>query len=324
MNLHWLRLTLGVTLACALGAAVAQTRAQAQTEAAPTATDAAEKTAEPPPEAPAPATTITAPTVGDDLNKDTFKLADAPKPPDMLSQMGGKGKDGFTLQVNGGAMAVTGNARSVAINAGIAATWRQDKNQVTGDAQYVYAKSAVRTENPDGTPNIGPMQKNAENFNSQLRYDRYLSSKDAIYVGNRFRIDHFAGLDYRIQGQTGYMRDVYNENAQRFWGEVGYDFTYDEFYGLPGDRTIHSARLFAGYSNKMNEHVNLVTGLESLFDIADPGHVRLNGLAQLNSKIAKQLQIGVQFVLRYDNVPPPTAITNLDTATSVNLLYSFL
>ena len=63
--------------------------------------------------------------------------------------------------------------------------------------------------------------------------------------------------------------------------------------------------------------------LEALFDVLDGANVRLNWISQLNSKVSGRLQVGVNFTQRFDNVPVP-GTGNLDTVTTMSLLYSLL
>ncbi len=64
----------------------------------------------------------------------------------------------------------------------------------------------------------------------RVRYDIFLSHADALFVAEAPRRDRFAGFDLRLQNQTGYLRNLFQRSdAHRFWSELGYDLTYDNF-----------------------------------------------------------------------------------------------
>jgi putative salt-induced outer membrane protein YdiY len=143
------------------------------------------------------------------------------------------------------------------------------------------------------------------------------------------RWDTFAGLNPRIQAQAGYLRTFVKEEGHRFWGEFGYDYTFDNFYledvedeDVDPSRMIHSARVFLGYEARVNEMVGFLTGLELLVSVTDPEITRLNWETSLSTKLVENLSTELRFMLRYDNVPAPER-EKLDTLTQLTLAYSF-
>lgn len=196
------------------------------------------------------------------------------------------------------------------------------------------------------------------NVVARARYDIFLSRYDALFVALAPRHDAFAGLDLRLQNQIGYLRNLfYFSDAHRFWSELGYDFTYDNFSIVEktttaditpevaalnpalvpagasisqlvktredgGNHFVHSARLFLGYTNRLISAANLSVGAETLFDLEEKRNVRVNGLVELTSSITQTFKLGLQARVLFDNVPVPGTL-KYDTVTAMQLVYTF-
>lgn len=236
----------------------------------------------------------------------------------------------WTVQL--GAVLNTGNTRSFAINGGSKLAIKRSQNVFAAEVMGTYGTSSVRDAT---TGEFNDYVVSAENITGKARYDRFFTEMDAAFLSIGFLRDPFAGLDSRFQGQVGYLRNIFKwcEGKHRLWGEVGYDLTLDNFEPdplldadgneLPGTATLHSARVFFGYDNHLNENLTFLTGVESLFDVQDGSNIRLNSVSELRAKIAAKLQLSVQFSLRFDNVPVEGA-DKTDTTTTLNLIYSLI
>jgi hypothetical protein len=227
--------------------------------------------------------------------------------------------------LSAGATLNTGNTRSFAANVGSRFTLKRDRHQLTLEGQFIYGLAALRDEGDvDGDGNINEFNDydlNSRQLSGLARYDFFMTTDDALFASVGPRWDTFAGLDFRIQNQVGYMRNFFSVlDKHRGWGEIGYDLTYDNWTN-GDDQTNHSVRAFLGYDNHINEMVTFLTGLEGLFNVERSDDVRVNWNAELTSKLVDAFQAGVRFTLRYDNEPVPGA-EKLDTITTMNLLYA--
>jgi putative salt-induced outer membrane protein YdiY len=150
-----------------------------------------------------------------------------------------------------------------------------------------------------------------------------------------YRWDTFAGLDARVQGQLGYMRNFFKVENHKFWGELGYDVTYDNYDPdplldptdpsiiLPGSDVVHSARGFLGYNNELNEEVMFLTGVAALVNVEDTDDVRVTWNSALRSTIGAGFQLELKLLLDLDTQPVPGK-EKVDTTTTVNLIYNLL
>ncbi len=245
-----------------------------------------------------------------------------------------------------------GNARSLQLNANNHFQIRRDVHQFTLDLTFLYGVASLR----DGTTQqFGPWNANAQSLNGLIRYDIFLDADDALFASVRGRNDPFAGLDFRFQGQIGYVRNVFAEHEaqHRLWFEIGADVTYDDRYPnplcapppagvtvtpatcvgsdarsylLPGDELQPSARLFIGYDNHMNADWSYLTGIEGLVDLRGEPHWRNVRLAWRNTlafHVATNLAVNLMFNFTYDGEPVP-GFDEIDTQTVLGLSYTLL
>jgi len=225
----------------------------------------------------------------------------------------------------------TGNTRTFAFSTNSHFQLKRSEHQLTMDVTGIYGLAALRD---DTTGDFSGWNPNAGNVFGQVRYDYFLTPNNALVAAVQARHDRFAGLELRFQGQLGYLRNFVNEESHRFWGEAGYDLTYDDFFFeqarlmmLPApnltQQVVHSARVFLGYDNHVNEAVTFLTGVEALFDFQEASNVRLNVISELRSKLGANFQVSLQHTLRFDGVPPEGKAT-LDNILVVNLVYSLV
>lgn len=249
-----------------------------------------------------------------------------------------------------GATANGGNTESYAATLGGRIGYVRTRHQLTAEALGSMGRARQESRNR--------VDWTSRNAVARLRYDIFVAEHDALFVAIAPRRDAFAGLDLRLQNQIGYLRNLFFfSDAHRFWSELGYDFTYDNFSiiqrtqnvditnevrGLnpelapdgstvtrtttvreTGDANfVHSARVFFGYTNRLFASANLSVGVETLLDFQDKRNVRVNSLAELTSSITHSFKLGVQARILFDNVPVP-GTRSFDTVAALQLVYTF-
>jgi putative salt-induced outer membrane protein YdiY len=231
--------------------------------------------------------------------------------------------------VSAGATLATGNTRNFAVVGSAGLELRRDANVFVAEIRGQYGQSSVR--DPMGT--FGAYQTNAENIQGRARYDRFFTASDAVFGAVLGRRDRFAGLDLRLQLQVGYLREIFDleESKHRFWFEVGYDLTYDNFdpdplvdpmmplVVLEGTDVVHSGRAFIGYVNRLNDALTYETGVEVLVNVQDPSDTRVNWRNQVRTTVSRGLLVSLDFELRWDHEPVQGA-EPLDTLTTLNVV----
>ena len=260
-----------------------------------------------------------------DVTTDTFEAGKKDDPE--------KAKDTTELSIAAGGLSASGNSKLAAFTTVGNFRLRREQNQFSA----VLAGNYTRAAPPGG----GESVTTVENFQGKTRYDRFLSGEFGVFLGLQGRRDRFQGLALRMQIDPGVFYYFIDQQSQQLWTEVGYDYLHDirrndsivDAAGNPlpdanGDplsktKTVHSGRLFAGYSNKLNEAVTFTLGLEYLQALKDTTFWKFNGDAALTSKLGKRFSLATSFSLRYDHQPLPGK-EKTDTITALNLVYTML
>lgn len=223
-----------------------------------------------------------------------------------------------------GGVMQTGNTQQYTLTGGSLFELIRGQHGFLAEIQGNYGRAVVEED--------GDYVDTAQNVRMRVRYDFFFTEMDALFAAFVFRHDPFAGLDYRMQGQIGYARYFIRAEDHRFWSEIGYDLTYDNYDPDPlivdmmvqdGTAVTHSARLFVGYDNQLNEEVQFRTGLEALINVEGPSDTRINWESSLKSAIGGNFQVELKFLLQFDNEPVP-GNESLDTTTQVNLIYTLI
>lgn len=251
-----------------------------------------------------------------DVAQEGFQKAEAPVIADINET---------NAKLMAGAFLSTGNARALALTAAGSLRLRRGADQFSADLAANYAQSAADSASDLGTT--------VENYQGRVRYDRFLSAKWALFGQVSGRRDRFQGLDLRLNFDPGAAYYFVMEEKQHLTFELGYDMQYDvrsedaileaQTAGTPitASEVRHAARLYAGYDNSLNEHVTFETGLEYLQAFSQTENFRLNWVSALSAALAGNFAAAIGFTLRYDNNPLP-GISNLDTITTLNLVYT--
>lgn len=260
----------------------------------------------------------------------------------------------WTAKGEAGLVSSTGNSRVTSVTAGASATRKDKDNKLEASVAGTYARATTRVAvdaNDNGVIDPGELSKvtatSAENVAGKLRYDRYFSDLDSLYVAGLAALDHPAGKEFQGGGQAGYSRSLYKSPSHQVLAELGYDLSYLRL--LNGDSTtIHSVRGFVGYKGKPTSETVLEASGEALFNAnkiafgdrsaAAFDDARLNGAVSLTTSLSSKLSFSASFTAKFDNFPAPLAklgnipfatgfepiADKLDTVTKLALIIKFL
>ena len=245
----------------------------------------------------------------------------------------GESDDETSFDLSAGGSLNTGNTQSWTLSAGNRFYILRGRHSFEQTSLFNYGQADI--VEGDDEPAVDGFEDTVRNLNLRGRYDFFLTDMDALFGAALYRWDTFAGLDARVQGQFGYLRNLFKMDGHRGWAEAGYDLTYDNFDPDPlpdpenegafldGSAVVHSARLFLGYDNHINEHVTFLTGLEALINVEEASDVRLNWDAAIRAALMGSFQLELKFAAKFDTEPVPGA-EKLDTNTLLNLIYTML
>jgi hypothetical protein len=257
----------------------------------------------------------------------------------------------WTATAEAGIVFTTGNSETTTATAGLKASRKQDNNKLSIEASLTYAKSGIRViddMNGDGLINDDSEittqdTTTAEQYAAKIRYDRFLTKFNSLFVAALASRDVPAGKEKVLGAQLGYSRQLYKTKQTEAVAELGYDFSQEDL--TAGDSlSIHSARAFVGAKSEMTEGTTLDASIEALTNLneedlptgKDGGagkDTRINGKLGVSAKIGKSLAIQTTIELKYDNRPGPLPIkdlapgfvpeaSKLDTIMKASLIYT--
>lgn len=252
-----------------------------------------------------------------------------------------------------GLVFTTGSSETLTATGGIKASRKTGNNKLELSASGAYAESGVRLlldRNGNGliddeTEIVSAESLTAESIASKLRYDRFLTQGNSLYIAALASRDTPAGKELVFGGQLGYSRSLYKSKLSQTLAEVGYDFSReDQSTGDPVD--IHSARGFLGHKATMTEGADLDASVEALTNIntltlptgrsGGPFRdTRVNLKVAVLAKIGLNLAFQMSVEAHYDHRPGPLPIKNLamgfvpeastfDTIMKASFIYTFV
>jgi hypothetical protein len=251
-----------------------------------------------------------------------------------------------------GAVFTTGNSETTTATGGIKASRKDGADKLSLEASAAYAKSSVFViDDKNGNRIIDDPTEiktaelvTAETLASKLRYDRFLTDANSVFVAALASRDVPAGKVAVFGGQVGYSRQLYKSKVAETVGEFGYDFSRVHLVtGSP--ISIHSVRAFVGHhatltaGTVLDASVEVLTNLNHLtLPTGQDGSAfmdtRVNLKLAISAKLGTNLAFQTSFEARYDNRPGPLAIKPLamgfvpaaeplDTILKAQLIYTF-
>lgn len=261
----------------------------------------------------------------------------------------------WSATAEAGLVLTTGNSRSTTVTGGAKASRKQASNKFAAEASGTFAQGSKLVATP-ATPGDTVLSAaevtredvdSAKNYQVKLRYDRFLTEHNSLFVAALGGADVIAGKDFAGGGQLGYARQLYKTDDHETSGEFGYDFSYENYAtddpAAVQSVSIHSARAFIGHKTKVSDDTSIEGSLEVLDnlngnDASDAfKDVRANLTATLSTKLTKDIAFSFSFLAKFDNVPAPMAIagftldptdppeqSKIDTTTKASLIITLL
>lgn len=252
-----------------------------------------------------------------------------------------------------GVVFTTGNTETTTISGGFKASRKAGNNKLALEGSVTYARSGLRVLDDknangliDSEDEITTVSTTtAETLAAKLRYDRFLTASNSLFIAALAARDVPAGKESVFGGQLGYSRQFYKTKHSEAVAEFGLDYSREDL--VTGDPiSILSVREFLGYKAEMTAGTNLDAAFEVLSNLnhedlatrkqgADFGEdTRVNAKVAISAKIGKNLAVQTSIEVKYDHRPGPLAVKNLamgfvpeasplDTLMKASFIYSF-
>lgn len=252
-----------------------------------------------------------------------------------------------------GLVFTTGNAESITATGGIKASRKTGANKLSLEGSAAYQSSGLwvlsdRNGNSmidDETELQSVDTVTAETIAGKLRYDRFLTELNSLFIAALASRDVPAGKELVVGGQVGYSRSLYKSEKALTLGEIGYDYSHEDLTAGDG-LSIHSIRGFVGHKAAMTEGADLDASVEVLSNLnrltlptgKDGGafrDTRVNARIAISAKIGLNLAVQTSIEAKYDNRPGPLGVkglamgfvpeaSSLDTIMKASLIYTFV
>ncbi len=193
--------------------------------------------------------------------------------------------DSTVIAVNAGAQFATGNSQMIAVTGGGKVDIRRGNNGFGAALVANYATNHTAAVPPATS---GVWADTQRNIQGKLRYERFFTRELGGFIQVTGTHDAFQATTFRLNVDPGVSYLFVDKERTKLWGEVGYDFEFDDNYtdsqGFEltgtGDKaldatsalpilivqtnTMHSSRAFVGLRHSFNKDVALGAGLEYL------------------------------------------------------------
>lgn len=236
------------------------------------------------------------------------------------------------VALSAGGLFASGNARTIALTSSARLRLRRYEHQITAAAAANFARAAQKNEDARTT---------VENYQGLGRYDVYVTERISLFAQTILRRDRFQGLDLRMNLDPGVAYHFIQTKHQRLVAELGYDAQHDirrdasRVTTTPGatpdappivtvapkTQTLHNARGFLGYENKLYKEVSFIASLEHIQNFADLEVYRLIFDVGIKSTIRDKLAVSTTYTMRYENQPLP-GVEKADSLASIALVYT--
>lgn len=250
-----------------------------------------------------------------------------------------------------GVVFTTGNSETTTIAGGAKFARKAGDNKFSGEVSGAFAQTGTRViDDQNGNGLIDNESEirtetttSSENLTGKLRYDRFLTTYNSLFIAAVASTDEPAGKELVVGGQAGYSRQIYKSEKHELVGEIGVDYSREKL--IAGDPlSIISARGFVGYKGAFTATTALDASVEALMNLnsldtptgeAGTGEdTRVNSKVGVTSKLTDSLSFSTSLDVKFDNRPAPLKIDMLaagfipeaakwDTIMKATLIYSF-
>ncbi len=251
-----------------------------------------------------------------------------------------------------GVVFTTGNSETTTATGGLKAARKTGNNKVAADASITYARAGLRVladRNGNGmiddeTEITTARQVTAEALAGKLRYDRFLTTSNSLFIAALASRDIPAGKKLVLGGQVGYSRQIHKTKSAEAVAEIGYDYSNENLVAGP-EISIHSARAYVGLKAELTEGTTFDTSGELLTnlnketlptrteEVTIGQDTRFNLRTAISAKIGSSFAFQTSLEARFDNRPAPLGVkgltmgfvpeaSRLDTVMKASLIYT--
>ncbi len=217
------------------------------------------------------------------------------------------GEDGMKHESEAGVVITSGNTTTQSFNLKheTVSTWAS--NLLKGNARYL--KSSTGGIETGRSWNIG------------LRYERALSDRFSLFLGQAIESDPFAGYLQRYNTDLGAKYGIIQEKELTWFAEGGYRFSRENRI-VPPNLNNHMLRVYTEATRAWNESFSTKLWVEYLPNLTTSADWQLNSELSLSAVLTSIFSIKAGYLVKYDGLPAGGAKTT-DTLFTTALVAKY-
>lgn len=237
-------------------------------------------------------------------------------------------KPDSTLSAELGGTFTSGNTETFTLNGALHGSHTWKRNRMRVDLGANLGQSVVDADGDghlDDDERAAGRAETARKYWSDVRYDRFVSQRDSLYVLAGALVDPFAGYDARTHGQVGVSHTFVDAERTKVLAELGADVAHENFVAgvTPNDAWIVAAHVLGGVTHEFNDVVSIDEKVDVYENVLDPNDVRVLNTAALSAALGTVLSLKVSHQLTFDNVPVE-GFRKLDQTSMVTVVATLL
>lgn len=216
----------------------------------------------------------------------------------------------WTNTTEAGVVVANGNSRSQSF------TVKDENNYTWDDAKNTFNFKGSFLQ----TKALGVL--NAKRWDSALRYERALTQRLSLFLGQGVESDRFAGFMQRYNTDVGPKYVFVKEESFDWSGELGYRYSRER--RLDGSQiSKNQVRAYTELNRKWNDTASSKFWVEYLPNFSNSRDWLLNSEISASANLTTILAIKTAFLVKFDNMPAPTAGTKTDSLFTTSLVAKY-
>ena len=216
--------------------------------------------------------------------------------------------DGFKNESELGFVLTTGNTDTTTLNLKQANIYAFGQNSLIFKGGYLTSKQR------------GILA--VETWNLGLRYERALTERVSIYLGQSLMADTFQNIRQRHNSDVGGKMYFSKDDTFVWFGESGYRFTRENTTNV-GSRNLHYIRAYTELEKKWNAGVSTKYFVEYLPNLTESRDWQLNSEISVNAMLSSMFSVKTGYLVRFDNLPADPGLRKTDSILTTALVAKF-
>ncbi len=216
-------------------------------------------------------------------------------------------EDGFKNESELGLIMTSGNTDAKTTNAKEVTSYEFNKNLFKNTGSFLRSK------------NNGAESANA--WSLGIRYERALSERFSIYLGQSIDADKFQNIRQRYNSDLGGKYSIRKTDQFSWFGEAGYRFTKENRFDKKYDFSY--LRAYTEVEYKWSPTVSTKYWLEYLPNLTNGDDFQINTEISLAAALTSVFSVKSGYQARFDNVPANGVLFKTDKVLTTALVAKF-